>query len=317
MVQTCVNTSIIFCKNPHNPKFATLSGQRRETKKPKSNLRPGGNFYNVTEFIENFSSPKTREAQLMAQLSKDVEAEEERARKERDKTESENQREGDMKVLVQKLENLKSPIPDIPEYKDAYKVDPSSSIFLKNTDVTFQDFPRERPVIARPGGEIGLADGSKIPPSPRHARFAKKIDQDLEYKSIYLDPDRDRTIYRKAPLALRGSDHGSQVAMTSSHRYFYDPSTEVRTHYGPRVRVEGEGVDEDTRSRRLGRPRANFWASGDVGEQFGRVNAAGEQNAFQVLQTRVHEESVVGKPPIAGRRFVLGLWVILSCDPDG
>lgn len=65
----------------------------------------------------------------MEELAKDVEAEEKNytsdIRREIDK-----KREEDMKVLVAKLEDLKGPPTEIPEYKDAYKV---ITILLWNT----------------------------------------------------------------------------------------------------------------------------------------------------------------------------------------
>lgn len=73
-----------------------------------------------------------------------------------------------------------------------------------------QDFPRERPKLLKPEDEIGRADGSKVSnSSPSHSRFKTKIDQDPEYKSIYLDPTKERPVYHRPPLSLRPSVNSS------------------------------------------------------------------------------------------------------------
>lgn len=49
--------------------------------------------------------------------------------------------------------------------------------------------------------------------------------------------------------------------------------------------------------------RGNNWINNNNGEQFGMINAEHDQDAFQVLQTKVHEDNVTGKPPpLGGRR---------------
>ena len=59
----------------------------------------------------------------MEELAKDLQDEEERRKKEEEEEEERKrlQREEEMKMLVSKLEDLKSPL-EVPEYKDAYKV---------------------------------------------------------------------------------------------------------------------------------------------------------------------------------------------------
>lgn len=56
------------------------------------------------------------------------------------------------------------------------------------------------------------------------------------------------------------------------------------------------------RSSSESRHRDNLWTSNYNGENFGHVNASADQDAFQVLRTRVHEDTVVGKPPSGSRR---------------
>ena len=66
-------------------------------------------------------SPRTRESQLMAELIKDIEDEEEKQKREEEEEEK-RKKEEEMKILVSKLEDLKGPPLEIPEYKAAYKV---------------------------------------------------------------------------------------------------------------------------------------------------------------------------------------------------
>ncbi|XP_003426520.1 uncharacterized protein LOC100677861 [Nasonia vitripennis] len=318
--------------------------ERRAPKVPESNLRPGGGFYEKTETTEFFSDPRDKEAELMAELAKDAEEEEEKKKKEEEER-SRLKKEEEMKLLVSKLEDLKGPPLEIPEYKDAYK-----------------DFPRERPKLLKPEDEIGRADGSKVSnASPSHSRFKTKIDQDPEYKSIYLDPAKERPVYHRPPMSLRPSDNSSSrssVQMrgpTQLDGYHYQrrdsrrsdaPLSEIRSQYVnygqvPRVeslrmpanlRLEGNidlepeyrnayGSTQDyrrdshqsvqpnynpkRRDRSLSASRrkdSNYWIDNDNRDLFGTINAAEDQDAFQVLQTRVHEESVVGKPPPGSKR---------------
>lgn len=236
-----------------------------------------------------------------------------------------------MKMLISKLEDLKGPPLEVPEYKAAYK-----------------DFPRERPRIVKPEGEIGRADGSKVLSSPTHPKFVTKIDQDPEYKSKYLEYQKDRPVYRKPPMSLRPtwlSSGRSSAAFGKpvhheSRRFECEPTSEVRSQYIPygqvprveslkmptSLRLEGNldlepeyrtaycaKRDYQTcneprmhrgrdRSLSASRRKENYWLNNNNAEQFGRVNAAQDQDAFQILSTRVHEETVVGKPPPGSRR---------------
>lgn len=57
------------------------------------------------------------------------------------------------------------------------------------------------------------------------------------------------------------------------------------------------------RSLSASRRKENYWISNNS-EQFGFTNAAQDQDAFQILNTRVHEDNVCGKPSLSNRRFV-------------
>ncbi|XP_015588038.1 uncharacterized protein LOC107264361 [Cephus cinctus] len=297
--------------------------ERQLPRKPETHLKPGGDFHRVTETSEMFVDPRVKEMRLMAELEKDIAAEEQKKQEGEAKR---KKKEDEMKVLVSKLEDLKSPPLEVPEYRDAYK-----------------DFPRERPRLIKPEDEIGRADGSKLSPLSTHSKFSSKIDMDPEYKSKYIDFSKERPIYRKPPMALRpglASSRSSASFDRAAHRVDNEHTSEVRSQYVsygqiPRtesvkmpanLRLEGsldlqpeyrnayctkqEAASYDAprmhrgrdRSLSASRKRDNYWISNNNGNQFGAINATQDQDAFQVLNTKVHEGSVVGKPPTGTRR---------------
>ncbi|KAK2584923.1 hypothetical protein KPH14_002519 [Odynerus spinipes] len=302
--------------------------ERPIPRKPETHLIMGDDFFEATESMNNYVNPRVREAQLMAELAREVEEEE---KKKREEEEEETRKDKEMQMLVSKLEELKSPPLEIPEYKDAYK-----------------DFPRERPKLAKPEDEIGRADGSKVPSSPARSKFSTKIDQDPEYKSKYIDHSKDSVVYRKPPLALRttgaflerSTGAYNKSNFYESRRYDYEPTSEVRSQYvpyghvprvkplkmPPNLRLEGSldlqpeyrnaycsqrdyRSSSETRKHRnrerslsASRRKENYWMNSENSERFGCVNAAEDQDAFQVLNTRVHEDSIVGKPPPSNKR---------------
>ncbi|XP_014610015.1 PREDICTED: uncharacterized protein LOC106789947 [Polistes canadensis] len=313
-----------------------LTDRQPPARKPETHLKTGNNFYDSTENKNNYINPRVREAQLMAELARDVEEEEEEEEKRRKREEEEKEeakKDKEMQMLVSKLEELKSPPLEIPEYKDAYK-----------------DFPRERPTFSKPEDEIGRADGSKILLSPTRLKFSTKIDQDPEYKSKYLDYPKDSFVYRKPPLTLRTTPACSDRFTCNKHnfyetkRYDYEPTSEVKSQYVPyghvprvkpmrmpaNLRLEGS-IDlqpeyrnaycsqrdyrsscdlkkqkNRERSFSASRKKDNYWINNNNSERFGCVNAAEDQDAFQVLKTRVHEDSIIGKPPPSNRRHYRG-----------
>ncbi|XP_017756455.1 PREDICTED: uncharacterized protein LOC108548152 [Eufriesea mexicana] len=294
---------------------------RSQPMKPETHLKTGNSFFQNTENTDNFVDFRTEQAQLPNVVNKDIEEEEktQKVLKEKQKKDAE------MKMLVSKLEDLKGPPLEIPEYKDAYK-----------------NFPRERPKIVKPEDEIGRADGSKISSSPT-PKFPTKIDQDPEYKSKYLDYQGDYPVYRKPPLNMRSTfappEHGTRFGRQECKRHDHEFTSEVRAQYIPyghiprvetlkmptNLRLEGNLDLEPEyrtayctkrenllqaeqrmhrrrdRSLSASRPKENYWISNKA-EQFGFANAAQDQDAFQVLNTRVHEDNVCGKPPTNSRR---------------
>ncbi|XP_043258873.1 uncharacterized protein LOC122401040 [Colletes gigas] len=293
---------------------------RSQPVKPESHLKTGRDIFQNTESTVSFGNPRSKEAQLMSVLNNNVE--EERRKRKETKTKEE-----EMKMLVSKLEDLKGPPLEIPEYKDAYK-----------------DFPRERPKIVKPEDEIGRADGSKVPSSPA-TKFSTKIDQDPEYKSKYLDYQRDHPVYRKPSLTMRSTliptEHGASFGKQESKRYNYELTSEMRSQYVPygrvpnveplripsNLRLEGN-LDlqpeyrtayctkrenqlytvpkmhrRRDRSLSASRRKDNYWINNNV-EQFDCTNVTQDQDAFQVLHTEVQEDNthIRGKPPSGSRR---------------
>ncbi|KAH0554039.1 hypothetical protein KQX54_007185 [Cotesia glomerata] len=298
-----------------------ITREKRSLKVPESHLKSGGEFTGRTEHYQNFLDP--RGAVPMDQSQEHVIHQIEDSKLQLERQEQEWKKEEDMNILVSKLEDLKGPPLGIPEYKDAYK-----------------DFPRERPKLLKPEDEIGRADGSKVN-SSNPGKFSTKIDQDPEYKSMYLD--RGQPIYRKPPLSRRPS-----VASSGFNRRLvpdlrqYHPTSEVRSQYVPygnvprtetlrrpvNLRPEGDmnlhpeyrdayctkrdysvtDVKNQYRDRSLTdfRRHQNNWLTNNDNnnndDQRGIEYSECDQNAFQVLHSRTQDDTVVNKPPVRGRR---------------
>ncbi|XP_060819920.1 uncharacterized protein LOC132909235 isoform X3 [Bombus pascuorum] len=294
--------------------------ERSRPIKPEIHLKTGNSFFQSTEHTDNFIDSHTKEPQLTSESNKAAEEAEKKQKKLMEKKEKNEE----LEMLVSKLEDLKCPPLEIPEYKDAYK-----------------DFPRERPKIVKPEDEIGRADGTKISsPSPTF-RFTSKIDQDPEYKSKYLDYQRDHPVYRKPPLNLRSTyilPKYTRFGRQEPKRHDHEFTSEVRAQYIPyghiprvetlkmptNLRLEGNldlepeyktaycskrenQLQNELRMHRrrdrslsASRRKENYWINN--ADQFGFTNAAQDQDAFQVLHTRVHEDNVYGKPPTGGQR---------------
>ncbi|XP_071857295.1 uncharacterized protein isoform X3 [Bombus fervidus] len=294
--------------------------ERSRPIKPEIHLKTGNSFFQSTEHTDNFIDSHTKEPKLTSESNKAAEEAETKQKKLIEKKEKNEE----LEMLVSKLEDLKCPPLEIPEYKDAYK-----------------DFPRERPKIVKPEDEIGRADGTKISsPSPT-SRFTSKIDQDPEYKSKYLDYQRDHPVYRKPPLNLRSTyilPKYTRFGRQEPKRHDHEFTSEVRAQYIPyghiprvetlkmpaNLRLEGNldlepeyktaycskrenQLQNELRMHRrrdrslsASRRKENYWINN--ADQFGFTNAAQDQDAFQVLHTRVHEDNVYGKPPTGGQR---------------
>lgn len=128
--------------------------------------------------------------------------------------------------------------------------------------------------------------------------------------------ERTRTLLLKK-VSMAGGHYLSTRRIEGSTEI--EPS-EYRNAYGPQPRGSIAASDkpqhqellrppirERSHSSSRRRESNNYWMDNDNGERFGTVNAAEDQDAFQILQTRVHEDNVVGKPPLGTRRSVFKL----------
>lgn len=317
---------------------------RPQQVKHSNNLKTGKSLFQTTENADS----RAREKQPTNELNKNVK-DAENGRKE---LKEQQRKDEDMKMLVSKLEDLKGPPLEIPEYKDAYKVvkyfltKPHRFQYVSRFEIVplLQDFPRERPKTVKPEDEIGRADGSKVSSSPT-SKFSTRIDQDPEYKSKYLDYQRDHPVYRKLPLIVRSSlnssEHGMRFGRQDLKRHDYEFTSEVQAQYVPyghiprvetlkmptHLRLEGNLDLEPEyrmayctkrenhlhteprmhrrrdRSLSASRRKENYWINSNA-EHCDYINAAQDQDAFQVLNSRVHEDTLRTKPPPSGRRFV-------------
>lgn len=92
--------------------------ERPHPVKPETHLKSGNLFFeNTLEDTVNFINSSIRETRLMHESSKDSEKE----KKKRKELIEKQRKDEEMKMLVSKLEDLKTSPLEIPEYKDAYK----------------------------------------------------------------------------------------------------------------------------------------------------------------------------------------------------
>lgn len=92
---------------------------RTQPKRPGTCLRAGEDYFQGTESTEDFIHPRVKQAQQMAELAMD---DDERDRQMKDQKRN-RKKDEEMKMLVSKLEDLNGRPLEIPEYRDAYKVD--------------------------------------------------------------------------------------------------------------------------------------------------------------------------------------------------
>lgn len=92
--------------------------ERSRPIKPEIHLKTGNSFFQSTEHTDNFIDSRTKEQQLASESNKAVEETEKKQKKLMEK----KRKNKELEVLVSRLEDLKCPPLEIPEYKDAYKV---------------------------------------------------------------------------------------------------------------------------------------------------------------------------------------------------
>lgn len=100
--------------------------ERPHPVKPETHLKSGNLFFENTQDIVNFIDPNIgeKETRLMHESNKDTEEEKKRRKELIEK----QRKDEEMKILVSKLEDLKTSPLEIPEYKDAYKANSNSEI---------------------------------------------------------------------------------------------------------------------------------------------------------------------------------------------
>lgn len=92
--------------------------ERSRPIKPEIHLKTGNSFFQSTEHTDNFIDFRTKEPQLTSESNKIAEETEKKQKKLMEKKEKNKE----LEMLVSRLEDLKCPPLEIPEYKDAYKV---------------------------------------------------------------------------------------------------------------------------------------------------------------------------------------------------
>ncbi|XP_048514581.1 uncharacterized protein LOC105684273 isoform X2 [Athalia rosae] len=120
-----------------------------------------------------------------------------------------------------------------------------------------------------------------------------------EVKSQYVpygNIPRVESIKMPANLQLEGN-----IDLQPEYRNAYCTKRSYHVPSGGEPRMHRRRERSSSESRR----RDNYWTDNNNRENFGRINAGEDQDAFQILNTRVHEDSVVGKPPSGTRRTSL------------
>lgn len=102
--------------------------ERPHPVKPETHLKTGSLFFeNTLGDAVNFIDPNIGETRLTHESSKDTEGE----RKKKKELMEKQRKDEEMKMLVSKLEDLKTSPLEIPEYKDAYKANFLKFLILK------------------------------------------------------------------------------------------------------------------------------------------------------------------------------------------
>ena len=145
--------------------------------------------------------------------------------------------------------------------------------------------------------------------TPEHTRFGrqecKRYDHEFtsEVRAQYIPYGhipRVETLKMPANLRLEGN-----LNLEPEYRTAYCTKRESQLQNEPRTHRRRD------RSLSASRRKENYWINN--AEQFGFTNAAQDQDAFQVLNTRVHEDNVCGKPPTGSRRFVFQNFIRFQC----
>ncbi|XP_070172349.1 uncharacterized protein [Polyergus mexicanus] len=302
---------------------------RLQPKKPQTHLKTEDDFFQNTESTENFVYPHIKQTQeIDAKQIKDDEED-----KWIDDPEEKKRKDEEMRMLVSKLEDLNGRPLEIPEYRDAYKDFPRerpklakpddeigradgskvsspsrSKFFMKiDQDPEYQskylDYPRDRPVYRKPppilrptnvssSGRNSACFGRSI-----HRQECRTFEYEptSEVRSQYVPYGyipRVETLKMPANLRLEGTfDLQPEYRNAYCAKYDRQGSTEPKTIYS-------RGDHSPSAMKR----REHYWIRENDNDQCDKRIAAQQQNAFCILDTRMHEENITGKPPPASKR---------------
>ncbi|XP_014488517.1 PREDICTED: uncharacterized protein LOC106751840 [Dinoponera quadriceps] len=307
--------------------------------KPQTHLKAGGDFFQATESTENFVHPLVKQ-RTQAELVRDNEEEEEEEKDRRMRSleqEEDRKKDEEMKLLVSKLEDLNGRPLEVPEYRDAYKdfprerpriskpddeigradgskvSSPSRSRFATKIDQDpeykskYLEYPRDRPIYRKPPAMLRPT----VAVSPARGCFFTRVQpihpecRAFEYEPIsevrsqyvpYGHVPRVETL--KMPASLRPEGN-------------IDLQPEYRNAYCARYDRQGGGLESRAygkadRSPNVSRRGENYWLHDNNNNnndyQCDRTLLGQDQDAFRVLDTRILEDNVTGKPPPASRR---------------
>ncbi|XP_029172783.1 uncharacterized protein LOC114941809 isoform X2 [Nylanderia fulva] len=301
---------------------------RLQSKKPQTHLKAGGDFFQSTESTENFVHPRIQQ-EVDAKQIKDNNEEDKWI--EEDDEEEKRKKDEEMKMLVSKLEDLNGRPLEIPEYRDAYKdfprerpklakpedeigradgskvSSPSRSKFSMKIDQDpeyqskYLEYPRDRPIyrkpppLLRPTNVSSSGRGSACFSRPIHRQECRtfEFEPTSEVRSQYVPYGyipKVETLKMPANLRLEGTfDLQPEYRKAYCAKYDRQSCAEPKTIYG-------RGSSSATKRREYG-----YWFKNDNIGQCDKTIPAQEQNAFSILDTRMHEENVTGKPPPASR----------------
>lgn len=302
---------------------------RLQPKKPQTHLKADGDFFQNTESTENFVYPRIKQTQ-------EIDAKQMKDDDEEDKwidQEGIQKKDEEMKMLVSKLEDLNGRSLEIPEYRDAYKdfprerprlakpddeigradgskvSSPSRSKFSTKIDQDpeyqskYLDYSRDRPIYRKPPPMLRPTNVSSSGRSsacfgrPVHRQECRTFEYEptSEVKSQYVPYGyipRIETLKMPANLRLEGTfDLQPEYRKAYCAKYDRQSCVEPKTIYG-----------RDDHSLSATKRREHYWLRDESSGQCDKTITAKEQNAFCILDTRMHEENVTGKPPPASRR---------------
>lgn len=169
----------------------------------------------------------------------------------------------------------------------------------------YLECPRDRPIyrkpppMLRPTGVSSSGRNSACFGRPIHHQECRMFEYEptSEVRSQYVPygyVPRVETLKMPANLRLEGN---------------FDLQPEYRNAYCTRYDRQGYGESKTTCGRDDCSPSAtkrkeNYWLSDNNDGQCDRTAAGQGQDAFCVLDARIHEDNVIGKPPPASRKYV-------------